>query len=207
MSKPSEFPRWNDVQAGNAAYNVHPLAAKQDTGWAVAEKPAAQHANWLFQLIYQWLVWLAGQVARTYHIAGSSGKQHLGHTWTSGFDDNWFPDQTGFMQHLAGATGPVVWTLDQLADNDLFNVTVQLQSDAGVLGDFTCDLRRVNLDGTGDVSINLVNSAAVLTPQTVNLTPLQLSATNLARYYVRVTPSGAGIIGRVFEVNLILDRG
>jgi hypothetical protein len=77
MSKPSALPRWNDVQSGNSAYNVNPPGAKKDSGWAVDEIPAGQHINWLFNLIYQWLLWLSGSVA-TYTEAYTAASGHPG---------------------------------------------------------------------------------------------------------------------------------
>lgn len=55
--KPTELPRWADV--GGAI--ITPSSGKQDTGWAITnERPPAQFENWLFNRIYNWLLWLDG---------------------------------------------------------------------------------------------------------------------------------------------------
>jgi hypothetical protein len=90
MSKPSALPRWNDVQSGNSAYNVNPPNAKKDSGWAVGEIPAAQHINWLFQLIYQWLLWLSnwagGTQTQSFHCVTGYSVATGVVDWSKSFD-------------------------------------------------------------------------------------------------------------------------
>jgi hypothetical protein len=52
-TRPLTYPRWADV-GGGAGVSPAPSSGKMDTGWAVAEKPAAQHLNYLHNLQYQW---------------------------------------------------------------------------------------------------------------------------------------------------------
>lgn len=54
MAKPSTTPRW---ATDGGAPITEPVAGRKDSGWAVADRPAAQHVNWLFNLIYLWLIW------------------------------------------------------------------------------------------------------------------------------------------------------
>lgn len=53
-AKPSTTPRWADV---GGAITV-PSSGKQNVGWAAGERPPAQFLNWLFNLIYQWILYL-----------------------------------------------------------------------------------------------------------------------------------------------------
>jgi hypothetical protein len=59
MPQPSTLPRWADDVTGDTTRVIEPPSGKKDVGWATQEKPAAQHANWLFNIIYQWIAWLA----------------------------------------------------------------------------------------------------------------------------------------------------
>lgn len=55
MARPSEYPRWEAAPADI----INPPEAKKDVGWNVAgEKPPRQWFNWLWNLIYLWLVYL-----------------------------------------------------------------------------------------------------------------------------------------------------
>lgn len=53
MPKPAQTPEW-----ASSGDKVEPTAGKKAAGYASNEKPAAQHFNWLFGLIYEWLLWL-----------------------------------------------------------------------------------------------------------------------------------------------------
>lgn len=63
--KPIKFPRWADSPpAGPPTTITEPTAAQKDSGWqpfGSAEfpngKPVRQIANWLINLIYQWVTW------------------------------------------------------------------------------------------------------------------------------------------------------
>src|SRR5688572_21855603 len=57
MAMPSTEPRWGDV--GGAI--VIPTSGKKDRGFAPKEKPPAQFLNWLFNLIWQWIVYFKGR--------------------------------------------------------------------------------------------------------------------------------------------------
>ena len=56
MAKPTDVPRWAD-DGGDI---VEPLEGKKDIGYEDAELPTHSEMNWLFNLIYQWAVWLDG---------------------------------------------------------------------------------------------------------------------------------------------------
>ena len=56
MPKPTQTPRWANV--GGSI--VEPLEGKKDIGYVNAELPTHSEMNWLFNLIYQWAVWLDG---------------------------------------------------------------------------------------------------------------------------------------------------
>lgn len=58
MAKPSVLPRWADTVTGDATRFVAPTSGKKDVGWAKQERPAAQHLNWLFEVIYTWCAYL-----------------------------------------------------------------------------------------------------------------------------------------------------
>lgn len=68
MAKPDDLPRWStdaDYPAGAQPWNetatkVEPIEGKKDEGFEPKERPPAQYLNWLFNLIYLWLVWLDG---------------------------------------------------------------------------------------------------------------------------------------------------
>lgn len=69
MSAPPDLPEWAtdaNYPAGGATWNgtatkVTPAAGKQAEGFEPIEKPGAQHLNWLFNLIYLWLLWIKNQ--------------------------------------------------------------------------------------------------------------------------------------------------
>ncbi len=52
MAKPSTLPEW--ATGGDV---VEPIAGKKAVGFVDEEHPPAQHLNWLFLLIYQWILW------------------------------------------------------------------------------------------------------------------------------------------------------
>jgi ethanolamine utilization microcompartment shell protein EutS len=58
MAKPANQPRWADL-ATDPAQRTAPPGALANVGWAVADRPAAQHLNWLFFTIYSWLLYLS----------------------------------------------------------------------------------------------------------------------------------------------------
>lgn len=53
VSKPTKTPEWAD---GGSAVIVEPSGAKKLLGWVI-EKPPYQFFNWLFNNIYQWILW------------------------------------------------------------------------------------------------------------------------------------------------------
>ncbi len=55
---PADLPEWN-VSESNVS---EPATARKTTGWAAGEIPAAGHINWLFNLIYKWIVYLYARV-------------------------------------------------------------------------------------------------------------------------------------------------
>jgi len=55
MTKPSSVPTWATDAAAQIAT---PPAGKQAIGWQPAEPLPAQHLNWLFKAIIEWLPWL-----------------------------------------------------------------------------------------------------------------------------------------------------
>lgn len=61
--KPSTLPRWADTVTGDATRFVAPTSGKKDVGWATLERPAAQHLNWLFEIIYTWCLYLDTLIA------------------------------------------------------------------------------------------------------------------------------------------------
>lgn len=71
MAQPIELPRWADTVTGDATRYSDPTSGKKDVGWQDDEKPAGPHLNWLFNVIYQWLLYLSG--TQTIHIAGCDG--------------------------------------------------------------------------------------------------------------------------------------
>jgi hypothetical protein len=57
-TKPADTPTWATGATGLAATSA-PGGSKQADGWAVAEKPAAQFFNWLFNRLGQWIAYVA----------------------------------------------------------------------------------------------------------------------------------------------------
>lgn len=57
MPQPSSFPEWASAPSAEI---VEPDAAKKASGWAAAEPPPHQWFNWFMNLVYAWIVWLAG---------------------------------------------------------------------------------------------------------------------------------------------------
>jgi hypothetical protein len=55
-TKPTIIPNWATL--GTILTVVEPLLAKKNEGWAVAEKPAAQHLNWLLKTLGLWCAWV-----------------------------------------------------------------------------------------------------------------------------------------------------
>lgn len=72
--KPDEFPRWatvasTDPESGQP--NVtEPPDSRKDNGWQRKERAAANWMNWLFNNIYQWILWAEGEIAT---LSGASG--------------------------------------------------------------------------------------------------------------------------------------
>ncbi|MFH1429429.1 MAG: hypothetical protein ABIH39_06765 [Candidatus Margulisiibacteriota bacterium] len=54
MSKPTSRPEWSDNNA------IAPSTSKQTTGWASGEKPPFQFFNWFWNIVSQWIKYLAG---------------------------------------------------------------------------------------------------------------------------------------------------
>lgn len=55
MAKPTQLPRWADVEAGAT---VEPTSALRDSGWRDRQKPAAKQLNWLIRDLGDWISWL-----------------------------------------------------------------------------------------------------------------------------------------------------
>lgn len=55
-TEPSSLPRW---ATDGAAGIVEPSSGKKDLGFDPGERPPAQYFDWLFNLIYLWIYWLA----------------------------------------------------------------------------------------------------------------------------------------------------
>lgn len=53
--KPTDYPRWDDVQPAN---RIQPPSGLADTGWAANQIPAAEHMNWLLYTLYTWILYL-----------------------------------------------------------------------------------------------------------------------------------------------------
>ena len=62
-TKPTDLPRW----ATDAGRTLEPTSGEKDTGWQAGYKPPARKMNWLFNTIYDWIVWLAYAVFRESH--------------------------------------------------------------------------------------------------------------------------------------------
>lgn len=54
VAKPTSVPTW----ATTAGNTVVPSGGRQASGWTAGDKPAAKHFNWLFNLIYLWILYL-----------------------------------------------------------------------------------------------------------------------------------------------------
>ena len=78
--KPSTLPRWADTVTGDATRFVAPTSGKKDVGWATQERPAAQHLNWLFEIIYTWCLYLDTLIA---DIAGTAWTWTAAHSFSS----------------------------------------------------------------------------------------------------------------------------
>lgn len=66
MVKPTKFPELaiNDTTLPTAGTDnkIEPPTAIKNTGWDQSQKPAAQHINYLFDLINDWLVYCDGEI-------------------------------------------------------------------------------------------------------------------------------------------------
>lgn len=60
MSKPASQPRW---ATDGGALITTPSSGAQDVGHVPSTALTAQLANWFWNLVYQWTLWLAGQVS------------------------------------------------------------------------------------------------------------------------------------------------
>lgn len=73
MAKPVTVPTW----ATTGGTTATPTSAKQNAGFVGGEKPPAKFFNWLFNLIYQWILYLqagsftGGVTADTLHVTGA----------------------------------------------------------------------------------------------------------------------------------------
>jgi len=56
---PSKLPRWATSPGAGMPGNIEPPEAKKDAGFVNGEEPAAGNFNWLLNLQYQWLEFLA----------------------------------------------------------------------------------------------------------------------------------------------------
>ncbi len=57
-AQPTDVPRW----ATDGGATVNPAAGEKDTGWVVDNKPPARKMNWLFNTIYDWVLYLQNPV-------------------------------------------------------------------------------------------------------------------------------------------------
>src|SRR5688572_10702894 len=53
-AKPASTPRW----ANSGGVITEPSSGKKDEGWEEDERPPFEYFNWLFNLIYQWCLYL-----------------------------------------------------------------------------------------------------------------------------------------------------
>lgn len=74
-TKPALLPEWNADTSGTTNYVgiTEPPQAKKDTGWEADEEPAAQYFNWLFSVIYAWLLFVWSYVRELAKVSTPDG--------------------------------------------------------------------------------------------------------------------------------------
>ena len=82
MSAPASYPRW----ATDGGTRTTPSSGAQDTGFVPATAAAAKIVNWIFNLIYQWIVYLDAQDVANVDVAKRA--RNYGVVAAAIFDDN-----------------------------------------------------------------------------------------------------------------------
>ncbi len=192
MARPVLDPRWNDLAEGDTDYNVEPAGALKNTGWAVGEKPGSQHMNWLFNLIYRWIVWLTSRVdlhttARLTFIDGKGATQN-GSDWTL----------SGNAASATVATpGDLQYDLRFKEGEVVSEVVLRVQTQVATLGAMRARLIRVNDDGSQTTMATTTSAASgALQDLGLSLTfatvPTTIPATPASYYVVVDSNSGTG---------------
>lgn len=58
-SKPTDLPQWaSDATGGTPQNVVEPNAGKKAIGFVEEEKPPAEYVNWIWRIIFLWVLWL-----------------------------------------------------------------------------------------------------------------------------------------------------
>lgn len=76
---PSKLPRWATAPSPGMPGNIEPPETKKDAGFLNGEEPAAGHFNWLLNLQYQWIEFLA-QPSRQMELQALVGSQLMDST-------------------------------------------------------------------------------------------------------------------------------
>lgn len=117
MAKPSLKPEW----ATGVADIVEPSGVKKGVGWII-EKPPFQFFNWLFNLIYLWIVWF-DQGYRGVQLVTAAGTTALGLGSKIVYCDATLGNQILTLPDVASDDGMVVTVIK--TDASANTVTVQ----------------------------------------------------------------------------------
>lgn len=64
-TKPTKYPRWANIPTVDPVYGgpnvIEPAESKKDVGW-IKEFPPNQYFNWLFNLLYQWVLYFDEEI-------------------------------------------------------------------------------------------------------------------------------------------------
>jgi hypothetical protein len=163
VAKPSADPRWANV--GGAI--VVPASGKLDIGFVTSEKPPSEWFNWLFNLIYQWILYFKN--ATTYIESISPA---LGYNLTAFALD---PATASHLNCAAATVGSAHFVLPVKRGWMLTNVRVWCRNTSGGAGTITATLTRFNYVAasasfTGPVTlVGPISSSSATTVQAITL--------------------------------------
>lgn len=172
MAQPTEKPRWADV-GGDI---IEPNTGKKDVGFVGGERPLAQFLNWLFNLIYLWILWLISLTQETLTLHSALGQ-------AVNCD---FKNINGGYWEVTGAPGEVRIPIESKLGYKITSWSVYIKDTVSVVD---ADLNKSSMPGGAEVKIgSTVISAANSTDQTLSHTLVTAETMVVGTaYYIKVT--------------------
>ncbi len=184
IASDANYPAGAEPEAGTPT-KVDP--AREALGYRPDEKPTAQEHNWLFNLIWQWIVWFQGYVTADQVLPISSK------AWVNDTVYPTYGDSSVVLEDYVWSVGVPLAALSLLK-----TVVFEIDGDGAV--DIEARLSRRNADGTNDVleTTNFTNIPNGYANYTLTVSPEIELAADKSYFLVLIPGAAGGNLGSTF---------